>query len=409
MVPGLLSGYTAAPGGSAYGGQVSTDARARALDKVARLAEQPRDVVSLWRAATEVLADVVPHWWTPCWFTVDPASLLVTSHVHEGMDHMPQEWLVDEYSSTDVNQIADVARSATGVSTLHEATDGNPPASPRWHFNMTMGGDQEMIARLRTRSGEVWGAVGLYREPDRPLFDEADRRFLQDVGPHLAEGARRALLLGEATDPDHPDAPGLVVVDERWEVRSASPGVAQWLDRLPGGDPGRGRLPPSVLAVAARAAANGGHDGHGGHRGHDGNDPGAVARVRTRTGGWVVLHGTSLTADDGPRVAVIVEPASHDRVSPLLMSAYGLTEREKEVTGLVLRGLSTAEIAERLVLSPYTVQQHLKSIFDKTGVRSRRELVGRVFFAHYEPRFRDNEDRVLAGRPIRGGPHPGGT
>jgi DNA-binding NarL/FixJ family response regulator len=52
------------------------------------------------------------------------------------------------------------------------------------------------------------------------------------------------------------------------------------------------------------------------------------------------------------------------------MSAYGLTQREPEVTRLVLQGKSTAEIANRLVVSPHTVQQQLKRIFEKTGVRS---------------------------------------
>ena len=86
------------------------------------------------------------------------------------------------------------------------------------------------------------------------------------------------------------------------------------------------------------------------------------------------------------------------------MSAYGLTEREKDVTRLVLQGNATTEISSALSVSTQTVQQHLKSVFDKTGVRSRRDLVGKVFFSHYEPRVRDNESRAILTRPLRGEP-----
>jgi DNA-binding CsgD family transcriptional regulator len=51
---------------------------------------------------------------------------------------------------------------------------------------------------------------------------------------------------------------------------------------------------------------------------------------------------------------VIVEAAHPARITPLLMAAYGLTEREQDVIRLVLQGDSTAQIATRLVVSPHT-------------------------------------------------------
>src|ERR687897_3903739 len=169
----------------------------RARDRIAELAGRGYELVTFWQEATEVVARAVPHYWTPCWYTLDPASLLVTSHFHEGLDQLPPEWLAHEYYEDDVNKLADIARSERGISTLHEATGGDPTGSPRWHANMTLGGDQELIATLRTPSGEVWGALGLYREPGQPMFDDEELFFVRAVAPSLAEGARRGLLVGE--------------------------------------------------------------------------------------------------------------------------------------------------------------------------------------------------------------------
>jgi len=67
-------------------------------------------------------------------------------------------------------------------------------------------------------------------------------------------------------------------------------------------------------------------------------------------------------------------------VAPLMASAYGLSPRERAVTRLVARGLATTAIGAELHLSPWTVQDHLKAIFGKVGVRSRGELVARLYF-----------------------------
>lgn len=377
---------------------MSSYARERAADRIAHAAQKGLDLVGFWEEVRPALDSTVPYHLTPCWYTLDPASLLATSHHDHGMiTELPSEWLAHEYEGDDFNSMAEVARSPAGTGTLHEATGGDPSRSERWsRYIEPYGGEQELLVALRTTSGQVWGILALYRAPGQPEFDDDERRFLRELAPYLAEGARRGLLIGDASEPDGPEAPGLIVLDQTWQVESVTPGVERWLDELPGGEwQAAQRLPTCVVSVAARAL-----------RSVDANTPGkvAVARVLSSSGRWMTLHGASMVGGDRPRVAVIVEPAHPARISPLLMSAYALTEREQEVTQLVLRGESTTQIVAELGISAHTVQQHLKSIFEKTGVRSRRDLVSKVFFSHYEPRFRDNERRAIEGRPLRGAP-----
>lgn len=372
----------------------------RAERRIAELSRRGLGVVALWEHASEVLADRVPHLGTPCWYTLDPSSLLITSHVQDGMEEFPADWLLQEYLDDDVNKLADVATSAAGVATLHEATGGDPSRSPRWHENMRYGGDQELIAGLRTAKGAVWGAVGLYREPGAPLFSATELAFLRRASGPLAEGARRALLYADAVEADAPDAPGLVLVARDLSTVSVSPGTGAWFQEL--GDDASGiRLPAAVYAVAGRALAIA---EPGGAAAAD--QPPAEVSVRGRSGRWIRLFGTTVEVGGDHHAAVIIEPTDRHRLTPLLMAAFGLTDREQQVTRLVLGGSDTQQIASTLRISPHTVQEHLKHVFDKTGVRSRRELIAQVFTTHYEPRVRDNEVRVRQDRPLRSTPLP---
>jgi DNA-binding NarL/FixJ family response regulator len=139
----------------------------------------------------------------------------------------------------------------------------------------------------------------------------------------------------------------------------------QWCDELAVRNGPAGTLPVAVRAVVTQTR----------HVAEEATTV-ATARVRSRRGHWIVVRGSTVGDD---RVAVLIEPARPDEQASAFADLYGLTERERNVTEHVARGLSTKEIADHLRVSSYTVQDHLKAIFDKTGANSRGALVARLF------------------------------
>jgi len=100
------------------------------------------------------------------------------------------------------------------------------------------------------------------------------------------------------------------------------------------------------------------------------------------------VHASRLQGAAGEhRIAVVVEPIEKHATLSLLLSAHGLTPREVEVARLVLRGASTRAIADTPHISSHTVRDHLKAVFDKVGVHSRRNLVGQLLGPAGAPRF----------------------
>jgi DNA-binding CsgD family transcriptional regulator len=116
-----------------------------------------------------------------------------------------------------------------------------------------------------------------------------------------------------------------------------------------------------------------------------------LARVTlpSRHGHWITLHASGLrtageTGED--RVAIIIEAARPIELNDLVAEAYGLTPREREVTSLITTGLANKQIAQRLGLSRFTVEDHVKSVFAKTAVANRGSLVALLQNEHYQPR-----------------------
>ena len=112
--------------------------------------------------------------------------------------------------------------------------------------------------------------------------------------------------------------------------------------------------------------------------------------MRTASGAWLVVRGSALVGGADSRIALTFEPIRPHELAQLIADAYELTDRERAVTQLVARGLPTDAIARRLFLSPWTVQDHLKSIFEKLSVSTRGELAARLFFEHYAPQLAED-------------------
>ena len=233
-------------------------------------------------------------------------------------------------------------------------------------------GSPTSCAAVLTGPTGSWGALTLLREAGRPNFTPTEVRFVASVASTLADGVRRATLLDEALGDVARSETGFLVLDADNTIEMANPAAEQWLDELSPTLRSSDPLPTAVRAVATqtRRVATGA-----------GSAP-ASARVRTRRGRWVVVRGSLVGPD---RVAVLLEAARPAELAAAIADTYGFTERERVVTELVAHGLTTAEIADRLHLSAYTVQDHLKAIFEKSGTGSRGELVARLYFAHYAP------------------------
>ena len=276
--------------------------------------------------------------------------------------HWDYEFLVPDYL-----KFADIAQGPNPVVDLHDATGGRPERSPRWREFGGYTGLRSEVRMTFTVDGATWGVGQLNRTADAPRFSDEEKGWLARVAPAIGAGLRRALLAPAAsTTADR--GPGLVLMDADGSVASVNREAADWLDELRVGPvfPGQDHAVPfEAFRYAARA----------------GLDAPERARVRTREGVWLTMHASLLEGTD--QLAVIIEPAKAGDVAPLIVEAYGLTERELDVTRRVARGLGTSEIAAELFLSTHTVRDHVKAIFEKVGVRSRGELVATVFADHY--------------------------
>jgi DNA-binding CsgD family transcriptional regulator len=346
-----------------------SERRAEAAEReLTVLADAGLDPTTTLEAAADVVGSVVPYDAT-CWATVDPSSQLFTGSLTISFDpsaELERRFAEIEAAGDDVHPFRGLmATGASGTARLSDSAREVVAASPRaQEIYRPLGFGAELRTAFAV-DGRCWAVAGLLRAGTSPDFEDREVAFLEVVGARVAAAVRAAVARSTAAAPPGGDGPAVVVLDRDARIMSAT---ALGEDRLRALSDERPRSATIALRSMLGAIRSSGAEV-------------ARARVRCGDGTWMSLSASPLlgSADgEASPVAVTIEPITDQALTSLLLDAHGLSAREREVCGEVLGGRSTAEIAQALFISAHTVQDHLKAIFDKTGVRSRRELVAHL-------------------------------
>ncbi len=341
--------------------------------------DAPIDMADALRESLAALHAVTRFSWCAL-MAVDPQTLLPTSGVVEGFepDACAPFW-DHELLSPGFNKFNVLARSTDRVATLVEATDGDLARSPLYtDLYAPLGAADEARAAFVLGS-TCWGLANLVRASEDGPFPDAEIDHVRALAPLVARVLKAAAcrLNIAALGPG-----AMLVLDEHNRIEHLTTAAGDLLDELRTtvdgvAEPGVPSIVPAV-ATRARASRTASH---------------VASRVRGSSGRWLRITAQPMEGESG-KVAVRIEPARASDLTPILLESYGLTDREVEIVLLLARGLATKEIAAELSLSTHTVRDHIKSIFHKTDVGSRGELVANLFARHLLEDFHSAVHRV---------------
>lgn len=332
---------------------VSSAAQAR--HHVSALAQADLPLHELGAELSAALDGVVPHEGY-CLIGFDPISGLRTFHTDRNtLMGDPARIVHNETVEHDLHRFTDLARRVNPLGRLGGGGAGEA-GSPRLHEILPEQGFSREL-RLALRSGStLWGALVLLREYGRPPFNDEEAAATLAIAQPLTQAVKRISVRPRGQVPP-PLPPGVAIVRPDDTAEAITPQAAAWF-----GDFHTAERPlPYVVLMAAAAARSEQHA-----------RADQLARIRTRSGRWLSLAACPL---DGGRVAVVLHAATADQLMPAMAAWHEFTPRQLDVLRLLLQSHSVKQIARRLGLSPHTVEDHLKTLYRKTGTHSQQELL----------------------------------
>jgi DNA-binding CsgD family transcriptional regulator len=256
---------------------------------------------------------------------------------------------------------------------LHRATNGHPDLSGLHHEVLAGIGVGDVATVVFRDQYGLWGWLDLWRTIDQPPFGDRELERLASATAPITVALRRCLALTFGQPASVPDRPGpiVLVLSPELDVTAQTPHTDDYLRALLPPDGDRRPIPAGAYNVSAQLLAV--------EAGVDDHPP--TSRVRVRDGVWLTFRAARVEPHrvrDDQDIAVSIEPCSPAERLDLFARTNALTPRETQLLDLLVAGADTKAIADGLFMSQHTVQDHLKSIFAKTGARTRRILVGRV-------------------------------
>jgi DNA-binding CsgD family transcriptional regulator len=336
-----------------------------------RCRDHDGDERALRTALVDDIRRRVPFGWH-VWALVDPETEVAISPLATVPEHIMAQLpgLVRRRYLTPVNRW-DVLRGP--ADSLYRATAGAPAESLLHRELLGPHGIGDVASMVfRDRFG-CWGFLDLWRSADQPGFTDAELGILGDDVPAITDALRRC----QARSFDAPASatqragPAVLFLSPELAVLGQTPETDDHLRALLPTDRDRQPVPAGAYNVAAALLAS--------EVGLFDHPP--VARVRPVGGTWLTFRAARIDSDRPPAdrdIAVTIELTSPGERRSLYARCHGLSAREAELVDLLADGADTRAIAGALFVSEHTVQDHLKSIFAKTGTRSRRTLLARL-------------------------------
>ncbi|MGF9856780.1 helix-turn-helix transcriptional regulator [Priestia endophytica] len=304
-----------------------------------------------------------------CLSAVDPHALLsigaVTEHNIESIHH---QIFKNEYLQQDVNHYARLFHEERRAAVLSEQKEEQLKKSYRYTSILKPAVFKDELRAVLVYKNQCFGYLTLFKKEEH--FQSEEKKLIENLSSSIGRGLQTFYHLFLEPVPLQPK---MLLFSPDLKLISYTKTGIKMLDALRASESLEGdKLPKSIQALCYRTLGS--------------EEGSAHTLLALQKYGFLTLSSFLLIKDkEDFNIAINIAQASPTDILTINKKYYHLSKRESNILDYLIKGSSTKEIANDLFLSPYTVQDHLKSIFLKTGVSTRRELVFKLFTRYTIP------------------------